>query len=258
MYKYLNKLYRTILTGFCFFIFSFFGAILGYIYFPLVRIFIKNKNTRTIHAQHTINIAFKIFIGILHHFRIFKFEFRDIEKLHQDKGCIFIANHPTLIDYVAIVSKLKLCDNIVKLSLWQNPYYKHVIETAGYIPNINPDQTFSRLNEIFAEGRNLLMFPEGTRTSPNTPPKLKRGAAQLAIRTNTAIRMIHISCNPVTLTKNTKWYNIPETKPLFKVVVGDKINPKDFLDEANGVPSLAARRLTKFLQHSLSTKLDSL
>ncbi|QEO57614.1 lysophospholipid acyltransferase family protein [Francisella marina] len=258
MYKYLNRFYRRIATGICFFLFSFFGAILGYIYFPLVRIFIKDKSARTIHAQHTINIGFKIFIGIIHHFRIIRFEFEGIEKLYQDKGCIFIANHPTLIDYVAIVSRLKLCDNIVKQSLWENPYYKHVIETAGYIPNINPDQTFSRLNEIFAEGRNLLMFPEGTRTSPNQLPKLKRGAAQLAIRTNAPIRMIHISCSPVTLTKNTKWYNIAETTPLFRVVVGDKINPQDFIDEADGIPSLAARRLTKFLQYNLSTKLDFL
>lgn len=43
---------------------------------------------------------------------------------------------------------------------------------------------------------------------------------------------------------------------MFRVVVGDKVNHQDFIDEADGIPSLAARRLTKFLQHNLSTKLD--
>ena len=251
----LNRIYRALGTGFCFLTFSFGGAIISYIYLPIVCLFIKDKEKRTIHSQHTIHYAFKFFIGLIHHLRIIRFEFDGVDKLLDDKGCLLIANHPTLIDYVAIVSKLPTCDNIVKQELWQNPYYKHVIQTAGYIPNIDPDQTFNRLNEIFSQGRNLLMFPEGTRTTPNEPIKIKRGAAQIAIRTNTNIRMIHINCNPVTLTKNTKWYSIQDSTPTMKIVVGDKINPTDFMDDAGGLPSLAARRLTASLEDHLSKNI---
>ena len=248
----LNKYWRILGTGFCFFMFSFVGAILGYLYLPLVSVFIKDEDKRTKHAQYAIYVSFRMFIGMIHHLQIIRFEFDGMDKLLQDKGCLFIANHSTLLDYVAVVSRLPNCDNMVKKELWENPYYKHVIQTAGYIPNIDAEQTFGRLSEIFAEGRNLLMFPEGTRTTPNVPIELKRGAAQLALRTNAQIRMLHISCNPITLTKNTKWYNIADTMPTIKVVVGDKIDPTIFLEEANGLPSLAARRLTRHLQEQLS------
>ncbi|ASG68885.1 1-acyl-sn-glycerol-3-phosphate acyltransferase [Francisella halioticida] len=252
--KKLNKLYRALAQGFCFLTFSFGGAILGYIYFPFISLFIKDDQSRVKHAQHIISYVFRFFIGMVHHLRVIRFQFENIEKLQQAKGCILIANHPTLIDYVAIVSRLKLCDNIVKHSLWQNFFFRHVIETAGYIPNLNPEQTISELNNIIAQGRNLLVFPEGTRSKPGKPLDFKRGASQLAIRTKAKIRIIHIFCHPATLTKNSKWYNIPDSTPVFKVVVGDEIDSESFIKEANGLPSLAARRLTRYLQIALSQK----
>ena len=114
---------------------------------------------------------------------------------------------------------------------------------------------FGKLTTIFSQGRNLLMFPEGTRTTPGKPITIKRGAAQIAIRTDTSIRVIHIDCSPVTLTKNTKWYNIANSTPTIKIVVGEKINPKIFVEDAEGLPSLAARRLTSSLQQHLSQKI---
>ena len=251
----LSKIWRLFATGLSFFMFSFGGAILSYIYLPLISFFIKDEEKRIKKAQFAIYVTFKMFIGMLSLLGIFRFRFEGIEKLKEDRGCIFIANHPTLIDYVSIVSHLPQCDNMVKKELWENPYYGHVVNSAGYIPNIDAEQTLERLKEIFSEGRNLLMFPEGTRTVPGVPIKLQRGAAQLAIRTDAQIRMIHIDCTPVTLTKGSKWYNIPDTKPTLKVAVGDKINTAEFLEQADGLPSLAARRLTRCLQEQLSKKI---
>jgi hypothetical protein len=43
--------------------------------------------------------------------------------------------------------------------------------------------------------------------------------------------------------------------PTISVVVGDKIDPQKFLDDANNLPSIASRRLTKYLQEQMSKKL---
>ncbi len=101
---------------------------------------------------------------------------------------------------------------------------------------------------------NILIFPEGTRTIPGQALQLKRGAAQIAIRTNTPIIPIKIECNPSTLSKNNKWYHIPKRKPHFKLEVYKRIDSNVFLQDT-GVPSLAARHLTKHLSNILEKSI---
>ncbi len=213
----------------------------------------QKKSTKKV-IQRLIHYAFRTFIFLLSGFGLMSFRFIGIDKLKQDKGCLFIANHPTLIDYVAIVSKLPTCDNIVKNSLWQNKYVRNVISSAGYIPNIDPEQTFDAIKSTLQKGNNLLMFPEGTRTVPGQPISLKRGAAQIAIRANAPIRIIHLSCQPNTLAKNEKWYKIAPVKPRFTLKVGQLIDPNTILQET-GLPSIAARKLTRVLQKQLEKKV---
>ncbi|APC96397.1 acyltransferase family protein [Francisella frigiditurris] len=244
----ISKLWRIFGTGFCIVLFSMGAFVLSYIYLPLISLIIKNKEKQKTVAQHAVYVTFRIFIFIVHNLGVIRFKFENMNLLKEDKGCLFIANHPTLIDYVAIVSKLPRCDNMVKKELWENFFYKNLIDIAGYIPNIDAEQTFDQIKDTFSKGNNLLMFPEGTRTVPGQPITFKRGAAQIALRAKAKIRLIHLDCQPVTLTKQKKWYSLPDKQPKFKITVGEKIDPTDFLNKADGLPSLAARQLTRYLQ----------
>lgn len=249
--------WRLIATAISFSTFGIGGLILSYIYFPLMCLFTRDTERRKIKAQYAIHFMFKWFVRLMAWTGVGKFHFQGFEQLQQDRGCLIIANHPTLIDYVTIVSRLPRCENIVKEALWSNPFCKRVVATAGYIPNREAQETLDEIQATLSQGNNLLMFPEGTRTVPNQPIVLKRGAAQLALRTGARIRLIHIDCTPTTLSKQEKWYNIPKTRPHFSVIVGEKIDPKVFLDEAEGLPSLAARRLTRYLQTQLSQGISN-
>ncbi|MFZ9036087.1 MAG: lysophospholipid acyltransferase family protein [Francisellaceae bacterium] len=226
---------------------------LGYILFPLLSLFYQNKQTRILMAQRLIHYSFKCFLAIMHLLGVARFELRGFEKLMDDKGVLFVANHPSLLDYVMIVSRLEYCDNIVKASLWQNRYIKNVIQTAGYIPNIKGDQTFELIKNRLSGGHNLLLFPEGTRSTPNQALEIKRGAAQIAIRAEVSIRLIHISVSPTTLTKGEKWYEVPRQKPCFRVVIGDRLTPNDYILKYKR-PSLAARAMTRDIHKALSKK----
>jgi 1-acyl-sn-glycerol-3-phosphate acyltransferase len=244
--------WRLIATATAFSTFGLGGLVMSYLYFPLMCLMTRHPEKRKVRAQYAIYTMFRWFVRLMAFTGVGKFHFKNFDRLAQDRGCIFIANHPTLIDYVTIVSRLPRCDNIVKEALWHNPFCKRVVSTAGYIPNIDAQETFDCIQSTSAQGNNLLMFPEGTRTVPNQPIELKRGAAQLVLRTEAKIRLIHIDCTPTTLSKQEKWYNIPKTRPHFRVVVGEKIDSAAFLDAAEGLPSLAARRLTRHLQTQLS------
>ncbi|WP_440683591.1 lysophospholipid acyltransferase family protein [Cysteiniphilum halobium] len=255
----INYLWRLIATGFCFLLFAIGGLLLGYLIIPITLLIAKiihSKQQKKHIAQFCIYLTFRFFTATMSCLGLIRYRFIGFEQLKQDKGTLIIANHPSLIDYVSIVSKLPFCDNIVKAELWHNKFVHRVISSAGYIPNINPEQTFSDIKATLHAGNNLLIFPEGTRSIPNTPIQLKRGAAQIAIRAQAPIRIIHLSCIPSTLAKNDKWYKIPARKPVFTLTVKNLIDTQTLLNECNQLPSVAARRLTKILQQQLQGHID--
>lgn len=252
LYYYLNYIWRIAMTGEFFLFFSVGAIFLVYVIIPIV----GRRN-----AQPTISAAFRFFTFAAQKLGIARFEFSRIKKLQSDRGCIIVSNHPTLIDYVIIISRLKRCNTIVKESLWDNPFFKKLIQTAGYIPNKKFAEIFPLVESSLRAGENILIFPEGTRTTPDQqyqqqhhePPtlKLQRGAAQIAIRTGAPVRILKITCTPSTLAKGERWYNIPKKCPLFTVEVGELIDSRKFLRDT-GSPSLAARRLTEYLQKILT------
>lgn len=64
-----------------------------------------------------------------------KLDRTSLEELRKLKGVIIIANHPTIIDYVMIASKLPEMDCLVKASLRHNFFLKNVIRAADYLSN---------------------------------------------------------------------------------------------------------------------------
>ncbi|MCF6806834.1 1-acyl-sn-glycerol-3-phosphate acyltransferase [Thiotrichales bacterium 19S9-12] len=246
-----NYIWRLFATGFCFSMFGVGAILLAYCWIPMIHL-LSSEMKKKDHVQYAIYLNFRFFVWLMESLGLAKFSIEGDEKLLKDRGTLLIANHPSLVDYVVITSQLKSCDNVVKASLWDNFFVKHVIQSAGYIPNKESQETFDRIKESLYSGNNLLLFPEGTRSVINQPIRLKRGAAQIAIRLKVPIRLIYITCNPRTLTKELKWYQIPNKRVNFKVVVGECIVVDKFLEEAGQLPSLAARRLTRYIEKKLT------
>jgi 1-acyl-sn-glycerol-3-phosphate acyltransferase len=94
---------------------------------------------------------------------------------------------------------------------------------------------------------NLIVFPEGTRTRPGEAIELKRGAANIAVRGLRAVTPVLIDCQPPTLGKGGKWWQVPPRRAVFRIEVKDDIEVGAFT--GNGASEvMAARRLTEFLQ----------
>ena len=240
-----NYYWRLIATGICFVIFGIGGLMIGYLIFPIVMWFKRHNQQRYLTAQYMIYLAFKTFKFFMQNFRLVCFHFQSIETLQNEKGCLFISNHPTLIDYVILISQLKHCNTVVKASLWHNIFVKKIIQSANYIPNIQAENMFSRIEKIKNKGENILIFPEGTRSKPTQSLSLQRGAANIAIRLNMPVRIIYIKTSESSLTKGSKWYKIPKQKIQYHICVGEKIYPGPFLKDGNN-PSIAARKMTEY------------
>lgn len=250
LYLKFNKYWRIFATGFCFALFGIGGLILSFMVFPFLRISIKAPELRELKAQKVIQSTFWFFCETMRISGAIDYKIVGTDKLKQDRNCLIVANHPSLIDYVLITSQLKQSDCLVKEALWHNPFVRRVVSSAGYIPNKDPETLLSNCEERLNKGHVLLIFPEGTRTTPGKKSKLQRGAAQIAIKTKSDLRVIHISVDPVFLTKQAKWYQVPETKPFFLVEVKDKVIINDFINSEE-LPSLSVRKLNTHLDSVL-------
>lgn len=172
----------------------------------------RQKILQLIHWSFKLFIKYSIFLGIID-----KFEVEGLEDIKYYDKYIFIANHPTLIDVVAIMSCIPFCNCIVKKSLLKQIYFNSIVRAAGYIVNDRVTQIFKDCEKNFQAGRSLIVFPEGTRSPAHGLRTFKRGAAQIALRTGIPIVFVVITCDPPTLSKGQHWYKVPERPLRFKL-----------------------------------------
>lgn len=246
MIRHLNHWYRILGTGFCFASFGVGGVILSVLVLPAQRLFIRDIELRKRRARQTVHSSFHIFVSLMRGLRIFNFEFAAAETLRDARGQIIIANHPSLIDVVALIAMTPNADCVVKAQLFRNPFMRGVIRSTGYISNADPDKLLDECAASLAKGNNLIIFPEGTRTKPGQHMHFQRGAANIALRAQRGYLALYIRCWPSTLTKQEQWYQVPATKPTLTIRYLRHIALDDYLTASS--PSLAARQLTRDLQ----------
>ncbi len=237
----LNRGWRMLMTGACFVLFGVGGLMLSLVWFNLLNLFQRDRARRRRRA-----------LGVL------DYRFDNPDVLRHERGCLVVANHPTLIDYVLIASVMPETDCLVKSALLRNPFVSGAIRAADYLINSEADTLLSACQQRLAQGDTLLIFPEGTRTQVGKAIKLQRGAANIAVRCNSDLRVVIIHCSEHLLDKQSRWYNIPPKKPFFTVDVRERIGIDDFYDAAVQEPALAARELNRHLQHRLTSGLQSL
>ena len=254
----LNRGWRRLMTGLCFVLFGVGGLLLSLVWFNLLNLVQRDRARRRRLARRSIAASFRAFLSVARALGVLDYRVDNVDALRQERGCLVVANHPTLIDYVLIASVMPETDCLVKGALLRNPFVSGAIRAADYLINSEADTLLSTCQQRLAQGETLLIFPEGTRTQVGKAIKLQRGAANIAVRCGSALRLVIIHCSEHLLYKQSRWYNIPPNKPFFTVAVRERIGIHDFYDAAVHEPALAARELNRHLQHRLTAGLQSL
>lgn len=237
--------WRLFATGFSFFSFGLGGLLLWLLVFPLLSVLPGTRRQKTSRGQRVVHYSFYAFIGLMHRLGIMTYEIVGLEKLNRP-GQLIVANHPTLVDIVFLVSRIREASCIVKGSLWRNPFMRGPIVNAGYISNGDPEKMIGECVARLNAGGSMIIFPEGTRSVPGKPYRLQRGAAAIAIAAGKILTPVTISCYPSTLTKAEPWYRIPYRRFHLAMHVGDDVALGEFTGA--GSRSIAVRRLNHYLQ----------
>lgn len=249
--KTLDYCRRFFATLFGFILFGVAGVLFKIALLPYTLKSTKGDIKRQLEARRMIGKVWRFFVGYLQWSGVLSVRFNGLEKLGRP-GQLVLANHPSLLDVVLMVSHFPDPNVLVKKDLLNNPSMKSQIIASGYIPNDESMEMLEEIDAVFKSGQSMLIFPEGTRTGWDGQVKMHRGAVSLGLRSASVITPVCIKMTPPNFKKGQPWYKIPPHKIHYEITVSDDILPEEWLAE-KPLP-IAARRLNEYLQDYFTRK----
>lgn len=209
------------------FLFGLFGLIclLGDGIFIFVCLFGLNKfkSVRTF-CRFLVRISWKFYIKICALSGYLRYEF-DPGGLGEG-GELIVANHPSLLDVVFMLSHVKNLNCIVKGDLASNIFLAFAIRACGYISNDDNEALLARSLQALNSGESLLVFPEGTRTKEQI--NFHKAPFYIAIKVAKKLTPVFIDMQPRSLAKNQSWHDQPSKTIGFKFSIKPSVSIADF------------------------------
>jgi 1-acyl-sn-glycerol-3-phosphate acyltransferase len=250
----LNHGWRVIATGIAFASFGLGGMFLSATLFPLAALTSPDAQTTKRRVQRLMSASWRLFVWFMKLMGILTWEVHGREKLQQ-RGQLIVANHPSLLDVVFLISLIPEIDCVVKRAIFTNRFLRKPATWAGYIAERSAEELIGDCSATIRAGHSLLIFPEGTRTVPGQPISMRRGAAQMALAARCPLRPVTLSVSPPTLIKGQPWYHVPPRRFRMRIDVGEPIAIEPYLALE---PSLAARHLTRDLELYFTRSLQKI
>lgn len=242
-------LWRLFGTALSFLLFGLGGILTPLLVAPVLLLLPGGMKVRQKRARLVVHWLFRLFINIMRGLGIVRWKVDGLERL-QRPGQLIVANHPTLLDVVFLVAFIPDATCLVKSRLLGNPVMRGFITITGYITNDNGASLIKFAGQALQAGSSVVVFPEGTRTQMGGGVRLQRGSANIAVRCQVDVTPVIIHCCPPTLSKEHRWYHIPDRPFVMSFRVLDNIRVTRFEESSK---SLSSRKLTRYLE-ALFTK----
>jgi len=182
------------------------GIVIGCVCFPLLAFFPQRWMRALVRASYRLFVAAARMTGL---FRVFLSP-ADRARLAHTRGRVIVANHLTLIDIVILIAVLPDSTSIAKAAARRNFFYSQIVRRV-FLVNDEPARVLDETQRLLAQGVNIVVFPEGTRTPADSPSrKIWRGAAQIALHAGVPILPIFIGCDPPVLAKGQPWHDVAD------------------------------------------------
>ena len=205
------RLPRSALAAFFFLSFGLGGLVLGVVLFPLL--LLLGSGRRSGRARRMlVRFCYRLFVGAARVTGLFRVAVspEDRRRLASLHGCVVVANHTTLIDVVILLAILPDATAVAKAAAGRNFFYSRIVNGA-FIVNDDPAGVLDAAKRLLSDGVNIVIFPEGTRTPPETRGrKLRRGAAQMALHAGAPVHCVRITSDPQVLAKGQPWWDVAD------------------------------------------------
>lgn len=242
--------YRAFMKLFFYAYFGIGSMILAIFVFPWIRVFVHPKEKFQIAARKFVSSSFRGFINIMRATGTVSLKVSDRNSFKNLHGKVIVANHPSMLDFVFIMSLVPTANCIVRGGL-ANTVLAGVIRQCYIVNSLDFDELCSLCKQTLDEGNNVIIFPEGTRTPRHGSNPYKKGAARIAYFSKCDIQ-------PVLVGGNDK-YGLGKHDPVWsynhteKYIYDFSLLPEIKIDEYADLPdTIAAKRLTDKMEEVLS------
>ena len=157
--------------------------------------------------------------------RMLRMDADALDPLAQERGLIVVANHPSLLDALMLVSHLPRSVCVMKASLMRNPFLGPGARLARYIRNDSISGMVRMAVNDLRQGGQLVMFPEGTRTTRAPVNPFKPGCALIAKLADVPIQAVFIDTESPYLGKGWPLWRLPPLPIAFSVRMGQRFAP---------------------------------
>lgn len=246
--------YRAFMKLFFYLFFGTGSIVLALLVFPWIRVFVHPKRKFQTAARAFVSGSFRFFINFMRLTGTVKLKVEDREKFKNLHSKIIIANHPSMLDFVFIMSLVPNANCIVRGGLTKT-VLAGVIKQAYIVNSLDFDELCRLCKETLDDGNNVIIFPEGTRTPRHGSTQYKKGAARIAYYAGCDVQPILVGGNDkYGLGKHDPIWSYNHTE---KYVYDFKLLPEIKIDEYKELTeTIAAKRLTDKMQEVVIAAVD--
>ena len=178
-------------------------------------------------GRRVATFTFRFYLFALERLCGCRFDLSALEQLPREGPMIIVANHPSLLDAVLLISRLPDAVCIMKAGLMDNPMFGAAARLARYIRNDNLLNVVLRCRRVLNEGGQVVLFPEGTRTTRWPVNPLLPSIGLLAQRTRATVQTVLIEFSSPYLGKQWPLWRRPSLPLVVRVRLGRRFEPPD-------------------------------
>ncbi|MDI3307802.1 MAG: lysophospholipid acyltransferase family protein [Acetobacteraceae bacterium] len=182
-------------------------------------------------GQFMIMAGFRYFIGVMRLTGVLRGDLSALDALRRERSVVIASNHPTMLDAVLLISRLPRVVCITKASLWDNPFLGGGVRLAGYVRNDAPLPMIRRAARAVEEGRQLMIFPEGTRTVQPPLGPFARSFAVMARAARAPVQTVIIEADSPYLRKGWPLFRKPRLPLVYRIRLGERFEAKGELQD---------------------------
>ena len=171
-------------------------------------------------GRWVVMLMFRGFLRALTLSGLVKLDLDALDGLRNERALIIAPNHPSLLDVVLMVSRLPHAVCIMKAELQGNVVLSGGANLAGYIRNDSPVAMVRLASQVVRAGGQLLIFPEGTRTTRIPVNSFKGGFALIAKTAGVPVQTIFIETNSPFLSKGWALFRKPDFPLIYRARLG--------------------------------------
>jgi 1-acyl-sn-glycerol-3-phosphate acyltransferase len=222
-------MYRVFVKWICFFIFGFGTLLLVFPIIPVMLLLFHPNERFQAYTRRLVSASFQGFVRFMERMRVLKLETDDPAVFKRLQSTILVANHPSLLDMVMLVSLIPNADCIVQ-GYTDRTILRGVVRRLYILNSLTFDRLAVVCKESLARGNCLVIFPEGTRTPRSGGMRLKKGAARLSLLSGADIVVAHIGgTDKYGLGKHDPFTAFNHTdKYIYRISIRGSLSPENY------------------------------